>query len=261
MEIFFRNDDVNTLTQELIVLMEIFELHNIPITMAVEPANITKETVEWLKIKKLQNPEKICIIQHGYDHQDRIPGKGEFGGRSYEDQFIDIKKGKELMEKYFGDMFFPAFTCPRGYHNNATIKCMNHLGFKVFSSGHGIHLKHRILYYIGKKLQRTHLLGKHISYHTEKIPYTNLWEFSMSMSLIKHYFSKESCEFYTLSELKKLYQLSAKRTNVIGITLHHRYHKKKEDMDLVTSIIQYLKDQNCNFVTLEGLYRKYCNYA
>lgn len=254
MIVFFRNDDVNILDTELKEMTEIFINENIPITQAVEPANVTEECKEWLLECKKKAPNLHCIIQHGYDHQDRIIGKGEFGGRSYEDQFDDIQKGKEILEESFGMSFFPAFTCPRHFHNKATIKCMDNLSFKVFSSGFGLKRKHKMFYAFGHLLKSPHLLDKHISYHMGRIPRTQLMEISMSMSPIKKYFGMEECTFASISELQDSFNIASKQTNVIGITLHHRYHKSDSSKQLLIDLIQFLKNKNCSFSTIEKIY-------
>ena len=50
--IFFRNDDVNTLDIELKKLMDTIVSEGVAVDMAVEPANVRPETVEWLKKHK-----------------------------------------------------------------------------------------------------------------------------------------------------------------------------------------------------------------
>lgn len=257
MKIFFRNDDVNTLDDDLIELYQIFSSEDVPITMAVEPANVKQDTVAWLLDEKKANPDLMSIIQHGYDHQDRIPGKGEFGGRSYAEQYPDIKKGKELMNNYFGSTFFPAFTCPRHFHNLATIKCMDDLDFKVFSSGHGLSYKHKVLYSVGRAFRKPHLLGRHISYHMNQIPGTKLWEFSMSISPISKYYGMEDCQFAEIAALKKQIQVAVHQMEAVGITLHHRYHQTSQNKDLLKQLISYLKEIGCLFCTIEQLYTDY----
>src|SRR5919108_437779 len=150
--IFFRNDDVNTLDMELKNLMDVIMSEGVTVDMAVEPANVRPETVEWLKKYKALCPDKLSIITHGFKHVEHIPGMGEFGGRNYEEQFTDIKNGMQIMQKHFGTMFFPAFTCPQGGHDPITIQCMNNVGYKVFSSYHNVFFMNKVLYKIGRHL-------------------------------------------------------------------------------------------------------------
>lgn len=256
-KIFLRNDDVNTLDPELEEFWRIVYENGACADMAVEPANVVEETVAWLRDLKKSCPERLSIITHGYDHIDKIPGMGEFGGRTYEDQIKDIRAGRELMDKYFGEGFFPAFTCPRGGHNQATIRCMDETCYKVFSSYHNVYTKNKILYRVGRLLRRTHLLGKRVSYHTHRIPGTGLIDISMSMSLIKRYFSDDDCEFPTVSYLKeRLDRIRASGQSIIGVTVHHRYHRRPEHMQLIADTIRMFRDEGCEFTTLESLYKE-----
>lgn len=254
-QIFLRNDDVNTLDPELMQLWDIVRDNGACVDMAVEPANIVPETVNWLRNLKKEFPNNISIITHGYDHIDKVAGKGEFGGRSYEDQIVDIQKGCDLMNQYFNGDFFPAFTCPRGGHNEATIRCMNETGYKVFSSYHNVYLKNKILYTLGHALRKTHLMGKRVSYHTRQIPNTNLTDISMSMSLIRRYHSDNDCEFPTIDFLKqRLDAIRSTGQRIIGVTVHHRYHKRPEHMQLIADTIDMFAREGCEFSTLETLY-------
>ncbi|MFH1900736.1 MAG: polysaccharide deacetylase family protein, partial [Candidatus Omnitrophota bacterium] len=141
--IFFRNDDVRqNLDNSLIEMTQIFLDHCIPITHAVEPANVSSEVINYLIDLKIKYPKFVEIIQHGYNHKlnymKMVGGKlrkGEFGGeRTFEEQYRDIKAGKELMDKYFGNLWFPAFTFPYGARNNKAIKAINQLNYKVLES-------------------------------------------------------------------------------------------------------------------------------
>ncbi|NTV03832.1 hypothetical protein HGA89_02780, partial [bacterium] len=75
---YFRNDDVNVLDEELVNVTRRCTEQGVPITHAVEPANVTDEATAWLRAEKSSAPRLIEIMQHGYDHRKR--DKGEFGG-------------------------------------------------------------------------------------------------------------------------------------------------------------------------------------
>lgn len=255
-KIFFRNDDVNTLDEELLELFQLVIEKGVSIDMAVEPENLTPETISWLKKQRSLYPERVTIIQHGLNHKDHVPGRGEFGGRRYEDQYRDMRKGKDLMELYFGNDFFPVFTCPKGGHDESTIRSMNELGYKVFSSYHNVYHKNKILYSVGKQLKKSFLFGKRVSYHLQTIPNTQLVDISMSMGFIKKYHSSSSCEFVDLRYLQDRYnKIIQSGQPVIGITIHHRYHKKQKDMQLIAETMDFLKEKNSKFLTLEQLYK------
>lgn len=256
-KIFLRDDDVNILEPTLLEYWDIILESGACTDMTVEPANVVQETVDWLNNLKSTYPEQLSIITHGYDHIDRIPGMGEFGGRTYEDQIKDIKAGREIMDKQFGENFFPAFTCPRGGHNEATIRCMDETGYQVFSSYHNVYLKNKILYTVGRLLNKTFLMGKRVSHHMGSIPGTSMSDISMSMSLIKTYYNDDDCEFPTLDYLKeRLDLIRGTGQDVIGVTVHHRFHKKSEDMQLIRDAIEMFKQEGCEFTTIETLYKK-----
>jgi hypothetical protein len=253
--IFFRNDDVNILDDELKNVMDVLVSEGVTVDMAVEPANVRPETVEWLKGYKKSYPDRVSIITHGYSHTEHIPGKGEFGGRSYADQRKDMKNGMEIMQKLFGEGFFPAFTCPKGGHDGTTIKCMDDSGYKVFSSYHNVFFKNTILYTVGRLLGCTHLFGKRISYHAEKIPHTNLRDISMSMSFISRYHSYDRCEFNSLDRLRNRFNIIRKTgQKIIGVTIHHRYHKNLDQISFIRDAIKLFKTHDCKFKTIERIF-------
>ncbi len=99
-EFFFRNDDVrDKLDESLIEIQDIFIEGNVPITHAVEPANVVKDVIEWLIYQKKEYPNLIALMQHGYDHTIKNNfKKGEFEGqRGFHEQFDDIFNGKKMM--------------------------------------------------------------------------------------------------------------------------------------------------------------------
>ena len=66
---FLRDDDIRSpLDNNLIKLLELLIQLNIPISLAVEPANIDNQMSEWLLNQKERYPHLIEIIQHRYNH-------------------------------------------------------------------------------------------------------------------------------------------------------------------------------------------------
>lgn len=261
MIIFFRNDDIrNKLDDSLIEITNIFIEKDIPIIHAVEPANITKEVVEWLNNIKRQHPNLIEIMQHGYDHthKNKIK-KGEFGGqRSYEEQYKDIKAGKELMDKYFGDLWFPAFNFPYGPYNPAAMNAVNDCGFKVVNSHYNSEWKRKIFYQIGHVLKKGYFLNHHVSWNLDYYPGTNLFEIDMNVGFIDKYYNEEyDSKMMTLNEMieetKKYFN-----QKTIGVLLHHRYHNTKAKIELVKDYLDWCKTlAGFEFSTLESIYKNY----
>lgn len=261
MILFFRNDDIrNNLDDSLVKITKIFVEKNIPITHAIEPANVTKKVVDWLIEVKKKYPDLIEIMQHGYDHghKNKIK-KGEFGGqRSYEDQYKDIKAGKDLMDEYFGNLWFPAFNFPYGTYNPEAIRAVNDCGFKVINSHFNIEWKRQIFYKIGHILRKGFLFNHHVSWNLDYYPNTNLFEIDINVSFIKKYIDEEyNCEMLTLEEMiHETKRYFGQKT--IGVLLHHRYHNTKDKIDLVIEYLNWCKTlKNVEFCNLESIYKKY----
>lgn len=264
--IFIRNDDVReTLDKELIEITNICIKNNIPISHAVEPANVTPEVIHWLLEKKTANPSLIEIIQHGYSHainfattkRNRLY-KGEFGGsRGYNEQFEEIKKGKELMDKYFEDNWFPIFTFPYGKRNVEALFAVKNLGFKATNGSFVRTTKHKLLYLTARLLKKPMLFGKSISWNLEVIPKINIFQIDVGVSFIKSY-NDEGAIFFNLEYLKRVTTELLNRTDSIGVVLHHRYHGENEILLFEQYINWLLSQETVKIVSQEYLYNKYC---
>jgi len=258
--VFFRNDDIrDKLDQSLIDLTDLFVKYKIPITHAVEPANITQEVVEWLLDKKKKYPNIIEIMQHGYDHKIKNKyKKGEFGGqRTYDEQYKDIKAGKELMNKYFGKLWFEAFNFPYAPYNPAAIKAVDDCGFKVFNSHFNHKWNRKVFYILGHLVRKGYWLGHHVSWNLRKYPGTNLFEIDMNFGFIKRYINEETnAEFMNLQELIE-FTRRYRKFKTIGILLHHRYHDNQEKVELVNNYLQWCLKQDFIFFSMEKIYEKF----
>lgn len=258
--LFFRNDDVRgALDNSLVQITDLFIKHRIPITHAVEPANVTPEVVEWLLSVKQTNPDLIEIMQHGYDHSIKNKQqKGEFGGqRTYEEQYDDIKRGKELMNRYFGSQWFECFNFPYAPYNLAAIKAVNDVGFKVLNSHYNSGLSRQIFYFAGHLLHKGYLLNHHVSWNLKNYPGTSLFEVDMNVSFIKKYLNEQAGSIMlTLEELiERTREYVRQRT--IGVLLHHRYHDAPEKIDLVDQYLDWCRTQPFEFKTIEAVYEKF----
>lgn len=257
--IYFRNDDVNTLDKELINVTELLITEGVPITHAVEPANVKDDTVAWLNEMKAENPNLIEIMQHGFDHKRRH--LGEFGGsRPYEEQLEYISKGKQIMLESFGENFVKAINFPFGNYNKHTIKAADELGFKIISSHYNYKPSRRIMYYLGNLARRGQIFGKHVSHHMQYYPATNLFEIDMCLSFIKKYiggYNSRECVFEDINDMLEEYQHFKKHTNVIGILLHHRYHHSRKGVELIRDTIKALKTEDVVFTNYSELYRTF----
>lgn len=258
---FFRNDDVRgKLDPSLCEITELFIKQNIPITHAVEPGNLTPEVVKWLVKTKEQHPQLIEIMQHGYDHSVKnFERKGEFGGqRNYAEQYVDIMKGKELMNTYFGDLWFEAFNFPYAPYNEASIRALDDCEFKVVNSHFNNRISRRLFYNIGRKMKRGRLFDKHISWNLDYYPNSNLFEIDVNTGFIKKYYDEiDNCEMLSFPELKE----ETKRymtQQTIGVLLHHRYHNTSEKIRLIEDYLIWCKTlPNIIFSTIQNIYQKF----
>lgn len=259
--IFFRNDDVRHLIEnELRVFVDIFLTAGVPISLAVEPANVTREVVDWLNGLKEKHPDIIEIIQHGYDHNNRgLYAKGsEFGkDRNYENQLADLQKGKELMDKYFKNKWFSAMAFPYGSYNSEALKALDTLNYKVLTTGIDFSFKHRVKNRLGKITSKDFILNKKVTYHDQIRKNYNFLEIDTSVNIIKKYISTDEATHFSLSEIMDQVEDSFKYTNAVGILFHHRYHTNQFEM--IAQFVKTLKGQGYQFSTFEKMYFDFKN--
>jgi len=259
--LFFRNDDVRaTLDKSLIAITDIFIKHNIPIVHAVEPANVTPEVVQWLVEIKRKYPDLIEIMQHGYDHTVKNNQRiGEFGGqRGYQEQYNEIKAGKDLMNKYFGGTWFQSFNFPFGPYNESAMQAVADVGFLMVNGSSGIDWKRRLFYKTAHILGKEMFLGYRVPYNLKIRPKTKLFQVDMSVGFIDKYYDEEaSCKMLTLLQMQKETNRFMKQ-KTIGVLLHHRYHNTIERIKLVEDYILWTKTlPNIEYCTLSSIYRHF----
>lgn len=255
----FRNDDVNELTPELKRITSILNEQEVPVTHALEPANVTDETVEWLKGMKATHGRLIEITQHGWSHAWH--GDGEFGKkRSYQEQLSDLRKGKERLEVLFGRDFFPMLTIPFGRYTRETVRAADALGFKVFCSHFNYRWPQRAFYFLGRVLGFDELNGHHVSYHLDYHPGTDLFQVDSSLSFIKEYLGRytDDCVMEEQDWLMQEFERFARRTTVLVFLLHHRYHKDADSLDLVGKTVTALTErEDVVFMNYAEIYEKF----
>lgn len=265
--IFFRNDDVrNSLDDELIKLIHLFIENNIPISLAIEPANISEEVSKWLLEKKDKYPKLIEIIQHGYDHSLNFTinkfgktYKGEFGfSQSYEEQAEKIYEGRKIMNSKFGDKWFAAFCFPFGGRNIDSIKILARQGYKVINGSKHYSLLASGFYSIGRLFKREYIFSKRVSWHLKHRFKSQLLQIDTSISTIDIFYDEISnCRFYSFNELKRLTIKYLKRNQVIGIVLHHRYHNEASNKILKKYILWLKSLPNLCFTSQEEIYKRF----
>jgi hypothetical protein len=256
--VFFRNDDVNIFDDTFARFVEFFIAHSIPLVLAVEPANLTAETVRYLSEAQTAYPSLIEIVQHGWSHA--VHDRGEFGGnRGYADQQDDIRRGLDVMRASFGEAFFPAFSFPFGQYNECTVRILNELGYLVLSSKFNSSFRAQLFYWFGRLARKKWMFDHRISYHLGRYPGTGLEEISVSLSPIRKYLGGHAsmqCEFESVGTLRTQYSASRKRTPVVGIVLHHRYHANPDGMSLLVQFVDWLAAfEGARFMTLRDISR------
>ena len=137
-ELFIRDDDVDSEEANLNRLISTGLKLRVPISYGIIPATLTQTVEKFLNSVKRSHPELIELHQHGWAHRNHEgdPGKGEFGpSRPYDQQFEDLEKGRVTLQQSFGDGFFPAFSPPWNLYTVETIRAMKELRFVVLSAG------------------------------------------------------------------------------------------------------------------------------
>lgn len=236
--IFFRNDDVYKLTDELVSVTKLFFKKGIPICHGVIPAKVTPEAASWLKKMKKRNPNLMEIDQHGFRHWRRY----EFSGsRNYQQQFRDARRGKEIMVKYFGKDFSEIFTLPWQSGNEDTIKALVNLKYKAFSGNYSIGLLPSIFYGLGRLFRKTNLLGFRVSYQgkNEILGY-RIKEISVSIDLIRDY---QKRKIKKKNGFVKEFNRIEKSENLLGIMVHHYVFNTDSKIEDLVSILGFLRGQ------------------
>jgi hypothetical protein len=118
--------------------------------------------------------------------------------------------------------------------------------------------KRRIFNQIGHLLHIGRLAGRHVSYHTQKIPRTNMLELSVSISATNQYvggYTSTNCGYESLESLKTKFESYKRYTPIIGIVLHHRYHGEAARLELVSQFVDWLsRIDNVRFCTVSEIY-------
>lgn len=254
--VFFRNDDVNRMEPGLREMTELLLARGVPVSHAVEPANLDEETRRWLLDV---SDDGVEIIQHGYAHKRH--DRGEFGGhRPAQDQLDDLRSGLDIMERSFGDRFFRAMSFPFGSYNEFTVPLLDQLAYQAVSCHRRHQVSRRVFYRLGRLLGRGRWMNRHVSHHLSCYPGTRLIEISVTISPIREYLSQEgptACRFHDLGYLRRVFIQCRRQSPVVGIVLHHRYHAEPDRLRLLAEFVSWLKDQpGVEFADLEGVYRQ-----
>lgn len=248
--LFLRNDDVRHMLDDILVYLtgQIIEA-GLTISHAVEPANVTEEVVDWLRGMQADHPDRIEIIQHGYDHQLKTPSpvRGEFGGgRPYDEQFAEIRRGAEMMNDYFGEKWNRIFSFPYGAYDLNTLKALSECGFRTISTGIRFSSKRAVLNGVGRLLKRKTLLGRNIAYFNEAVPgFSNLRELPVVLNNSKKQTGPDTAIQRDCDELLAGWESLPGWLNCRGILCHHRFNSEN-DIDQLILFVCRLRDAGVN---------------
>lgn len=245
--VFFRVDDVDIYSENLIKLTDIFVKNEIPVSYQVIPKLVESKTVEYLnkdEIKKYVSD----IGQHGYQHKNW--GGGEFSSnRSYEQQREDITLGLEIIKKNFAETWNGVFTFPWGQFDDNTLKVIRNNEFRVYSKFFSTKLVSAIAYNVLRLTKKEHFRNRVISYH--KIKRYNARELSICVDFNKEY---KLNTFKAYDQIVNEYEKAKKVTDCIGFLLHPNHIDSNKGMETIEKVIEYLKQsKEISFATIADI--------
>ena len=133
---FFRDDDAGWENGRLYGLLDEFAKACVPVDLAIIPAALDHNLSKELLSRQQQNKNLLGLHQHGYSHSnhEKSGRKCEFGSsRLKSQQRKDIAKGKIHLRNALGDALDPLFTPPWNRCAQATVECLEELGFQLLS--------------------------------------------------------------------------------------------------------------------------------
>lgn len=133
---WWRDDDATRMTPALARLLHLQAHFDLPLALAVIPADVEAELVEHL--------EPCAILQHGYQHRNFAAEgekKSEFPeNRAPEDAMADLVRGKEILTRIFTDQFVPIMVPPWNRiadHHLGALAGLGYLGISRYTARAG----------------------------------------------------------------------------------------------------------------------------
>lgn len=214
--LFFRDDDIDDLTPNLIKLLQLFIQVNIPLHLQVIPAKVKLNTVHYLRHLKQKSPALVFISQHGWKHENynSTGKKYEFGdSRTQFQQLSDIISGKDKMTQLFLNDFYLAFTPPWNRYHESTLLSLQELGFKIISADGG------------------------------KVDFLNDHETVEISTAIDLYHCRPDPRIKSPAHLLFEIKENLKRTPFLGLLLHH-HEMQEPDFLFLKKLLMVLKSRN-----------------
>jgi len=127
--LWLRDDDACGDSPALARLLTLARTHAVPVAIAAIPA-----ALEPTLAAALEGCREATVVQHGFAHRNHAPA-GErsaelFEGRDVRVCIGELRRGKERLERTFGDRFVPIVVPP---WNRAGEKLVTHLGAVGFT--------------------------------------------------------------------------------------------------------------------------------
>jgi len=256
--VFFRDDDVDELTDELTQFVSLFLTAQIPVNYQIVPGKLRDDACEFILAKRRKHPELIRLNQHGYMHEHVVNGVHTWfeysGNRPYEDQHQSIQCGQRILREKLGSYFDDRVFTPPGHKlDDNTLRALESLGFQIVSASSYTSLQARLYYKVGQLLGRTNLLGKRVSYNGRWLPDHHLREISIALDVDMTMDSDGNPIVKTSSRLIREFQQARRNTSVVGVLLHHSCHDRRRQQTL-RDFLSFLKsDPGVSFRFIEDV--------
>ena len=235
--VFFRDDDVDELTEELIDFVNFFFEAKIPVNYQVVPGKLQDDACAFMLEKRKKHADLIRLNQHGHMHEHVVNGVHTWfeysGNRPYEDQRESIQTGQRILRGKLGSCFDDrVFTPPGHKYDENTLTALEALGFEILSASSYASRQARLYYQFGKLLGRTMLLGKRISYNGRWLPGHDLREISVALDVDMSKDLRGNPIVKTPSRLIREFEEASRNTRVVGVVTHHSCydHEKLESL-------------------------------
>ena len=134
--LLFRDDDVGPVDARTERLIRLFQVHGLPLSLAVVPAWLDRKSAAWLR-RLLPDDDQWCLHQHGWRHVDRAPAgekKNEFPDAVPVSQALqEIRQGRDQLHRHLGDRWDPLFTPPWNRCRQEVLAALAGLGYQAVS--------------------------------------------------------------------------------------------------------------------------------
>jgi hypothetical protein len=125
--VWWRDDDAGRARPELARLLELAEIHDLPLALAVVPLWLEDDTLAGIAASR-----RATVLQHGYAHVDHAPPQSkpiELGGRDRGVVLAELARGHAVLEEAFGCAFLAVLVPPWNRLDEGLIERLSECGF------------------------------------------------------------------------------------------------------------------------------------